>query len=157
MALTKCKECGEQISTKADACPKCGAKLAKKTSAFTWLVLILIIVGVWEAANMSPSPSSSSSSSSSLLAPRATIAGEWYEGGTLHKATGQQWQAASHSNRLATSADFVAATVKPSSMSELRTKATSMERCVTEATRGPESVSLKASELAAACVILLGW
>jgi hypothetical protein len=26
MALTKCKECGAQISTKAAACPQCGAK-----------------------------------------------------------------------------------------------------------------------------------
>lgn len=25
MALVECKECGEQISTQADACPKCGA------------------------------------------------------------------------------------------------------------------------------------
>ena len=25
MALIKCKECGEQVSTKADACPHCGA------------------------------------------------------------------------------------------------------------------------------------
>ncbi|WP_394854470.1 zinc-ribbon domain-containing protein [Shewanella xiamenensis] len=26
MALVKCKECGEQVSTKAKSCPKCGAK-----------------------------------------------------------------------------------------------------------------------------------
>lgn len=63
MALKKCKECGEQISTKADACPKCGAKSAKKTSAFTWLALILIVLVVW-AANMSPSSNSASSNSS---------------------------------------------------------------------------------------------
>lgn len=25
MALKKCKECGNQVSTKADKCPKCGA------------------------------------------------------------------------------------------------------------------------------------
>ncbi|TLM63963.1 MAG: zinc ribbon domain-containing protein [Deltaproteobacteria bacterium] len=64
MALTKCKECGEQISTKADACPKCGIKLQKRTSKFTWIILILIIFGVY-AANTSPTPSSSSSSANS--------------------------------------------------------------------------------------------
>lgn len=32
----------------------------------------------------------------------------WYEGGTLHTATGQQWLAASARNRRATAADFVA-------------------------------------------------
>lgn len=41
MALVKCKECGGAVSTKAKACPTCGAKV-KKTSAFTWLVLLLL-------------------------------------------------------------------------------------------------------------------
>ena len=27
MAITTCKECGGKVSTKADACPSCGAKL----------------------------------------------------------------------------------------------------------------------------------
>lgn len=63
MALKKCKECGEQISTKAEACPKCGAKAPKKTSAFTWFVLVLIVLGVY-AANTSHTPSRSQSSSS---------------------------------------------------------------------------------------------
>lgn len=37
MAMTKCKECGNEISTKADACPKCGAK-RPKTGCLTWVV-----------------------------------------------------------------------------------------------------------------------
>lgn len=49
MALVKCKECKEQISTKAKACPKCGAVPPKKTSLFTWLILILIIFTVYGA------------------------------------------------------------------------------------------------------------
>jgi len=32
MALTKCKECGEEISKKATSCPNCGAPLPKKIS-----------------------------------------------------------------------------------------------------------------------------
>ena len=37
MALTKCKECGHQISKTATQCPNCGAKI-KRTSLFTKLV-----------------------------------------------------------------------------------------------------------------------
>lgn len=57
MALVKCKECGEQVSTKAKTCPKCGAKAPKKTSFFTWLVLIFIIIVVYTACQDS-SPTS---------------------------------------------------------------------------------------------------
>jgi len=50
MALVKCKECNEEVSTKAKTCPKCGAKAPKKTSLFTWLVLIIIVVFVYSAS-----------------------------------------------------------------------------------------------------------
>lgn len=43
MALTKCKECGEQISTKAETCPKCGAKPPKTTSLLTWIVVAFVV------------------------------------------------------------------------------------------------------------------
>ncbi|MCG3744583.1 hypothetical protein ACXHPE_17315 [Vibrio cincinnatiensis] len=52
MALVKCKECGEKVSTKAKSCPNCGAKPPKKTSIVTWAVLVLIlfgVYGVWQA------------------------------------------------------------------------------------------------------------
>ena len=45
MALIKCKECGNEISTTAKACPKCGAKI-KKTSiiaAILWSVIFFFI------------------------------------------------------------------------------------------------------------------
>ena len=38
MALTKCKECGAEISTKDESCPKCGAKRPKPTSLSTWII-----------------------------------------------------------------------------------------------------------------------
>ena len=44
MALVKCKECGHEISKKAEICPNCGAKRKKGTSLATWFVLILIIL-----------------------------------------------------------------------------------------------------------------
>ncbi len=43
MALIKCKECGENVSSKAKACPNCGAKPPAQTSLFTWLVLFTIL------------------------------------------------------------------------------------------------------------------
>ena len=58
MALVKCKECGEQVSTKAKNCQNCGAKAPKKTSLFTWLVLIVIVFVGWSAIQ-SPSTTSS--------------------------------------------------------------------------------------------------
>lgn len=67
MALVKCKECGEDVSTKAKTCPKCGAKAPKKTSLFTWLVLAFIIFVVY-AANQAPTvPSKPKSTSTSTV------------------------------------------------------------------------------------------
>ena len=50
MAMTKCKECGADVSTQAESCPKCGAPISpkkpvkekKKTSFLTWLIVIII-------------------------------------------------------------------------------------------------------------------
>jgi len=69
MALVKCKECGEQVSTKAATCPKCGAKAPKKTSVVTWLVLIIIVFGVYSAMQAPPSPQTSKSQSTSVVPP----------------------------------------------------------------------------------------
>ena len=49
MALKKCRECGNEISTKAAACPNCGApgkKQKKPTSLLTWVVVVLIVGAV---------------------------------------------------------------------------------------------------------------
>lgn len=79
MALVKCKECGEDVSTSAKACPKCGAPPPKGTSLGAWFVLFLIIYGVYAVSKDSPtsasssaarsSASSSSSSTSRVVAP----------------------------------------------------------------------------------------
>lgn len=50
MALIKCKECGNDVSTKAEACPKCGAKVTTQNvgcgTVFGALFLGVIIIGV---------------------------------------------------------------------------------------------------------------
>lgn len=45
MALTKCQECGAEVSTKAGACPKCGAK-QRRTNAVTKIVGTIFALGV---------------------------------------------------------------------------------------------------------------
>ena len=45
MGMTKCSECGTPISTKAETCPKCGAKI-KRTSRVVKLIAILIALGI---------------------------------------------------------------------------------------------------------------
>lgn len=43
MALIKCKECGESVSSKAKTCPKCGARVAKKPMGCVMLVAIVVL------------------------------------------------------------------------------------------------------------------
>lgn len=64
MALVKCKECGEKVSTKAKTCPNCGAKAPKKTSLFTWIVLIFIVFVIY-AVSKAPSTSVNTATSKS--------------------------------------------------------------------------------------------
>jgi len=54
MALVKCKECGSKVSTGAKACPNCGAKPPKKTSLFTWLVVIFMLIVAYNSITMTP-------------------------------------------------------------------------------------------------------
>ena len=78
MALTKCKECGTEISTKAEQCPKCGAKGKKKTSLFAWICAV--VFGLWmigfifQRMNATSGASASASASSSSSAPSAETA-----------------------------------------------------------------------------------
>ncbi len=72
MALVECKECGESVSTKAKTCPRCGAEAPKKTSFFTWLVLLFIVFIVY-SAGQSPTPTTNTKSSIELPRPSWTI------------------------------------------------------------------------------------
>ncbi|MEN6475661.1 MAG: zinc-ribbon domain-containing protein [Syntrophaceae bacterium] len=46
MALKKCKECGNEVSTKADKCPHCGAKV-KGNIGCLGLIGIFILIGMF--------------------------------------------------------------------------------------------------------------
>ena len=43
MALKKCKECGNNVSTKATSCPTCGAVIKKKFGCFNYIFIVFLI------------------------------------------------------------------------------------------------------------------
>lgn len=72
MALKKCKECGNEVSTKAASCPKCGAVLKKKIgylryigAAFLIFIILRVIGSLLNNETNRPTSRSSSSSLSS--------------------------------------------------------------------------------------------
>jgi len=87
----------------------------------------------------------------------SAYAAEWYEGGTLHKATAGTWQKASSRNQLATAGDFVAGAKAANNMSQLKKRATAVQRCISSTTSEPQLSDLKVSELSALCIIRLGY
>lgn len=107
--------------------------------------------------------SSPQTTSPTSRATRPVRAAKWYEGGTLHRRSVAEWNAAGYKNRFATSADFVATLRKGkfSAMSEMRAKAIEMEVCISEAAKAEREAkeirTMKVSELAAACAVLMGY
>ena len=96
--------------------------------------------------------------SKSGTGPAAPQPPAWYEGGTLHRGMVAQWRSATPRNRLATSADFAAAILKPGSLEEIREPARAMMACITAATDSdsvPQNMAV--SEIGASCGVLLGW
>jgi hypothetical protein len=84
MALVKCKECGEQVSTEATTCPKCGAKAPKKKSLLTWIILIFIVLVVY---NYFPSSDRAASSTAGTKYIHSSVGGL-----TISKAQfGDKW------------------------------------------------------------------
>jgi len=74
MALTKCKECGAEVSTNAAACPKCGAKQPKKSGCLKFIgiaFLALIVLSVIGQMAGRDSTHSGSSTNSATTSPAA--------------------------------------------------------------------------------------
>lgn len=100
-----------------------------------------------------------------LAVPINAHAGNWYEGGTLHKKTANEWHRASYRDRLATCADFISnvsteATLDKlfiNNMRLLKERSISLEICITKATDDPKLMTMKLSEVAVACVVLLNY
>ncbi len=62
MAIKKCKECGNDVSTKADKCPHCGAKVKNDIGC---LGVIVIIIAIGIIINIVSKPDNTKSSSKS--------------------------------------------------------------------------------------------
>lgn len=45
--LKRCKDCGSEVSKKAEKCPQCGAPLKRKPLGCGALILILMVIGIW--------------------------------------------------------------------------------------------------------------
>jgi len=78
MAMTKCRECGAQVSTKAEACPNCGAKRKGNSGCGTLIgaaVLIVVALGLIGecSSNTSPTTAVSSVQSAASYAPAALV------------------------------------------------------------------------------------
>ncbi|WP_143594736.1 hypothetical protein [Thioclava sp. DLFJ5-1] len=86
---------------------------------------------------------------------------EWYEGGTLHNASLAQWKAGSYSDKLATAGDWSVtilgeAKVRKIGFSGVKVIANEIVNCVDEVAKENSISSQRASEMAAACFIMLG-
>lgn len=56
MALTKCKECGKEVSNTAGKCPNCGAKVAKPLGVAGWLLVAFTAVVVYQCSSVASNP-----------------------------------------------------------------------------------------------------
>jgi len=75
MALINCKECGNQVSSKAEKCPHCGATVTRKTSGCAILFLAFIVLALFGEVMKSSSgigASGSSAEGSNSSAPPKT-------------------------------------------------------------------------------------
>ena len=109
----------------------------------------------WDFEDSSTSTSSSNSSKSSDTTSYSSSL--WFSGGTLHKSTVKEWRNASYSNRLATAADFVAATqnVDYGNLDEFKTWAKDLEICISEAVSGGDVDDSKVSLISGMCTVFL--
>jgi hypothetical protein len=99
-----------------------------------------------------------------LLRLPGTAVGQWYRGGTLHEATGLEWQNADAQNHLATAADMVAALVKGGNatityqtIDDVRIYAELLSGCITEATKTRAASTLPVQDIAALRVVSMEW
>ncbi len=110
MAMTKCKECKHAVATSAKTCPNCGVKnpgVKLVHSLIGLLGLGVVVAIVIASCSGSDEPTASTSNQNTAVA-QAQAAPQWYEGGTLHEATGLDWQKATYADKLATAGDILA-------------------------------------------------
>lgn len=96
MALKKCKECGNEVSSKAESCPKCGAVLKKKTSSCVGCLAVVLFAFIVLAVTGSLTNTGSRSSTKTKPEPKIYKEGETVHVGYTSYAISRSWW----SNRL---------------------------------------------------------
>ena len=142
MAMKKCKECGNEISTKAKECPNCGAPTPKPMFS-TGGVILLAIVG-WFVYSSYDSPPETQNTLPKNPPPSAAITFALSANDNLGA-----WQRASESDRLKLCELMVRKMDLP------RLTHISLKICISE-TAGDDGLDqMKIAEIAATCAILI--
>lgn len=159
MALTKCRECGAQVSNAAKACPSCGISNPGLSQANVLGCLLMLVIGVLFVScvgNMgrTSDPSDYSPPSPPAVSPQADTSAEINR---LIAGTGRDWVAASPTLRGATSREMAARFGASRGWSNDRqlNVAAFLVGCINGATDGGGiSDQMQVSELAATCMVL---
>jgi len=133
----------------------------KLLKAMVVVVALIVAVSLFSGCDEQPS-----SRSTTTTTPRTTTSTstatqtQWFQGGTLHRATLSQWRAATNANRLATAADWLAATEwkghlnRPSDFDRVKVKAQMLVNAVNEVASDRDLGFVSASETAAAILVM---
>ena len=97
MAMTKCRECGAEVSTKAEACPSCGAKLKSRSGCGTlvaaaFLIIVALVFIGQRSSNTSPTNPGIGSHASAANSAAAPLAAQPSPSASAAKPQiGSQW------------------------------------------------------------------
>lgn len=160
MGLKSCKDCGHEVSSRAESCPNCGGPVKRRSRSVStgcgclvMLIAGVLFIGIFSNPSDTPRPASNGTDSTRTPSS-STSANKWYVGGTLHRAQMREWSRASYSNRLATCADFVTGQLQRegktiTSVDELRPLAEKLELNISAANEGGAADNQDVSEIAA--------
>ncbi|NQW23381.1 MAG: hypothetical protein HQ475_08060 [SAR202 cluster bacterium] len=128
-----------------------------------WFIALasLLVISFGACAAQNTGNSNNSSSSSKQGSAETSVSVNWYEGGTLHRATVSSWRSATYGNKLATAADFLTATLwkgqlkSPDDFDRLKLKATMLVAAIDDVATVELTASLDVAEIASG-IFLLG-
>lgn len=142
----------------------------KKTSPFTWLVAIVIVLicfGVFSSQLSTTTPQRPTSAQRPQR-PKTAKPREWYQGGNLHDKTVAEFRQASYRNQLATCSDWVVVAHRQSGFTDtqiatllsngtLKDRAMDLAECIQVGTADGIIDNQNASTAATLCTVLLGY
>jgi len=91
MALIKCKECGTEVSSKAETCPKCGARVAAKPMGCGTLIGVVFLGAIIVSAFSSIFSSGTRSNTSSPTTTPSSMSSVQVVSTPAPKVPGSQW------------------------------------------------------------------